>query len=712
MLEPEISNLKKLFPKSAEPEIKKDKAENLGQLFDLSDEKKKEVIEYLIRCVDESKKQREHWLEIRSECIRNYEGESSLKGPWEGSSNISTMVTTIAVDMIHSKIFPMVWNPEIIYWKGTTGHNEEVAENNRLFSQWILTKSMTDTQEKVDEITGRLVAEGIIVVKRKWEKKYHRVTRLTPDSSDSKGNIKYEVSYDKVKRERARWIIRDPEHVYFPYNCSNEDDADYIIDEIYYTLPMLREMKKDGLFLPDVTIEAIKKAMLEKYDPAGAQKARLDSAGIETFSAGIETMPIKCYEGYVKYDIKGDGEREECIFLCLPDIKLFLSGKPLHTVSRIGKRPWKIRGFLPRPGTVYAKGIAELVRNFHAELDAIHNQRIDAGNMVIAPFFFYRATSGFDPATISVKPATGIPLDDVQRDVNFPDYNPSRLSVSYQEETLLMELISKLTYLPPTAFGRETANRPTARGTIALIAESSQPFNLLAARVLKIVLEIITDTRKMYEEHWNNDYAKFILNDKGYQRWEALSPEMIAGDLIAFSEIDLEKSNQAFEAQADQILFQTLAQDPLVNQNPAFAWELRAGFIKGLGKKNVEKYIGPKPDYEANPGIVEDENLLLFQEQNVQVNPNQDHVAHMNGHAKFKREMVSVLTPEAMRKIVMHIFEHQAAHAQRLQQLAITYNQQGGAGVNQGEAGSSGAFGAPSMANIQGPPVGNSNNSR
>ncbi len=701
MSEGKLTPIDELFPDKLKKVEEKDKKKNYGEMFSLSEDKQKAVVKLVKACVEECKRQREGWLEIREQSVRNYEGLKKTMGPWDGSSNISTMITTISVDMVHAKLFPMVWNPDLLYWKGSTSHNEDVAENNKIFGQWIFTKNMPDTHDNVDELIGRLALEGTIAVKRRWLKTYEYVTRLIPKSFDDSGHIQYETVYDKVKRERAVWDIKDVEHVYFPYNCKNEDDAEYIIDENYYTLPQLREMKERKLILNDVSMEDLKLALQKKYDPEGGKKARLESAGIEPYTDRVESIPICCYEAYIKYDINDDNIREECVFLILPEVETYLSGKPLHVVSRINKRPWKVGQFLKRYGCSLGKGIAELVRHLHNEVDAIHNQRLDAGNMVIAPFFFYRAASGFDPKQIAVKPATGIPLDDPQRDVYFPDYNPSRLSVSFQEEAGIMDLVSKLTYLPPSAFGRETASRPTARGTIALIAESGQPFNLLATRVLKIILDLITDTRKMYEEHWDNDYAKAILDDDGKQMWPRLSPEMIAGDYMAFSEVDLEKSNTAFEAQADQVMYQTLAQDPFVNQNPAFAWELRANYIKSLGKKDVDKYIGPKPDYENNPGIVDDENQMFLSEQVVKVGPKDDHVAHMNGHTKFKREMFGVLTPEAMTALTVHILEHRFEYTQQLQQSAMMYA--GGEGGQMGAGGMGGGLAAPQMGQIQGP---------
>src|SRR3990167_4638218 len=331
-----LTAVSELFPDKAKKLEKEDRKTNYGHMFDIGVDEKKKIVKFVIDCVEESKKQREGWLEIRRECINNYEGVRSANGPWVDSSNISTMVTTIAVDMIHSKLFPMVWNPDLVYWKGTTSHSEEVAENNKIFSQWIFTKDMEDTQEKVDDIVQSLVLDGTLAVKRMWEKKFVYVTRVVPVAYTAKGEIKYETVYDKVKRERARWVIKDIEHVYFPYNACNEDDAEYIIDENFYTLPMLREMKARKLILADVDLDNIKLALEKKYTPEGGKESTMQAAGIEAITDRIESMPICCYEGYVKYDINDDDIREDCVFMVIPDLendKGYLSGKPLHCVS-------------------------------------------------------------------------------------------------------------------------------------------------------------------------------------------------------------------------------------------------------------------------------------------------------------------------------------------------------------------------------------------
>lgn len=703
-----LSSVEELFPDKAKKLQEEDKEYNYGHMFKLDSERKTKIVKYIDDCVEECKRQRMDLIERKKNAIKNYEGIKDPCGPWEGSSNISTMITTIACDMMHSKLLPMVWNPDLLHFIGREKHDETIAENNKILMHWALTKDMEDTQDKVDEIVWRLVVEGLIIIKTQGEVIYPYITRAVPKSVNEQGEIQYGVVYDQVRRERAKWVIKDIDRVYFPINAPNVREAEYIIEEAYFTYPMILEMKAQGLLLPDFDTDMLKNKLEAMLDPESISEARNLAMGMTDYRGRMESYPIKFYEGYVKYDINDDNIREECIFISVPDFQMFASGKPLHCVSKSGQRNWVIRPFFRRPGTMIGKGIPEVVYHLHNEMDAIHNQRIDAGNMVIAPFFFYRPASGFDPQKINIKPATGIPLDDPNRDVVFPNYNASRLSVSFQEEGMIRELIEQLTYVTPTMLGKETANRPTARGTMAIIAQGDERFTPLAGRVVRIIADEITITRKWYEENLDPAIANRILGKSGKQVWVRLSPEMIAGDYDAYQDIDLSAENESTEKQVDQVLFQSLSQDPFVNQNPAYAWELRANYMLSLGKKNVEKIIGPKPDYQLSPGDIEDENLLMLQEQFVEVKDSDDHLAHMNSHSEFKRLMAKKLTPQALRLLTVHLMEHRFKYTHTLQKAALLGQQQGGqnGAANQGQTGNTGALNAPRMGTFQGPPIG------
>jgi hypothetical protein len=701
-----LSLVEELFPQKARSMMEEDKEVNYGHMFRIDQDKRKQVVKFVVDCVEECKRQRVEIIERKKRAIRNYEGIKEMSGPWEGSSNISTMITTIASDMMHSKLLPMVWNPDLMHFNGREKHDETIAENNRVLMHWAVTRDMEDSQDKVDEAVWRFVVEGGVQIKVMWEIYYAHITRAVPQSVNERGEIAYKVVYDQLRRARAKWCLRDLDRVYFPVNAPNVREAEYIIEEAYFTYPMILEMKVQGLLLPDFDTDKLKEKLDKLCQPESLQDTKNSALGIAEYKDRIDSYPIKMYEAFVKYDINGDNMREECVFIIFPDLDMYGAGKPLHCISQVGIRPWLIKPFLRRTGTMIGKGIPEIVYHLHNEMDAIHNQRIDAGNMVIAPFFFYRPASGFDATKIAVRPATGIPLDDPQRDVMFPDYNAGRLGVSFQEEQLVMQLIQMVSNVSDPMLGKELANRPTARGTMAIIAQSDQRFTPLASRVVKAMSDLITITRRMYEENLDPDIANRVLGKNGKQRWMRLSPEMIAGDYDCFMDIDLTTQNKALESQVDQIIYQSMVQDPFVNQNPAYAWELRANYIKSLGKKDVEKIIGPKPDYQLSPGDIEDENVLMYQEQEVEVNDSDDHLAHMNAHAEFKRRMAKHLTPQALLLLSTHLMEHRFKYQQKLQEMAMQGQQMGGGNAQQGNAASPGAFGAPGMGAIQGPRVG------
>ena len=146
------------------------------------------------------------------------------------------------------------------------------------------------------------------------------MTDVKTTSVDAKGSIKSKGIKERIRRERPRWIVRDIDYVYVTFNAENEQRAD-IVDEVYFTLPMLREMKEKKMLLPDVDMEKVAESVEKTFDPEGTVKARYDSAGIEAYYARLDSFPIKCYEAYIPYAFGNEQVRKECVFLTLPNVK-------------------------------------------------------------------------------------------------------------------------------------------------------------------------------------------------------------------------------------------------------------------------------------------------------------------------------------------------------------------------------------------------------
>ena len=710
-----LKKVKEFFnkPKESVKEEEKEKEENLSMQFQLDDPTKDRIREIIVAQRDESRDTRTSFMDIRIKGVKQYEGikeESDI--PWPGHSNISTMVTTVACDLLHSKLFPMVWNAKSISWEGVEEHDVEIADINRQVMSFVTSTDMK-MQNTIDDLVHMLVVDGTIMVKKIWKSYWVWVTRKEADSvemyTDADGSIKHRIKNkvvrDYIKRERCYLELRPIENVYIPYDANTyeknwEDLSEYIIDERWFTLDMLKELQYHGAIDQSIDLDgAVKGAMDNLEEFKGTEKERASAEGTVApgFDIKRERYKVRCLESEMLYDIDGDGKRERCVFLIAEDLKLMLSAKPMHAVSRVGRSSWVIRPFIRRPGRAYGKSIPELVRHHHEELDAIHNQRIDAGNMSIAPFFFYRAASGVKARRIITGPATGIPLDDPERDVRFPTFPTNGLQVSFQEEKLLMELIERLTYLTPAMLGKETASRPTARGTLAVIAQGEQKFGLIGSRVQAIVCDILTDIRQQYEEHMPPESWARILGKENVRKWP--SPEAMIGQYEAKMQLDLTAMDLDAERNLAAMMYQTMAFDPMVMQNPAFMWEVRADYLKALRRVPVEKYIGPRPETEATPKDADDIFSNLEQEMsNIPVGDPSTLIPRLMELKKSER--YNKFTPEAkalfndyIRKLRMSYVEQMMKGAELNGRVSTQTSLNGAGGAPQ--APGMGGFGSP-----------------
>jgi len=533
---------------------------------------------------------------------------------------------------------------------------------------------------------------------------------ITADAIIS-GKLQYEVKYDYIRDERCELDIRPLERVYIPFNTDTsaprwEDEAEYIIDERWYTAAELKEMQLDGIIDDKLDIDALVSSQAGKENTGTSQeRAAAGGENAPTDTQRKEGQKLCCLEAYIKYDINEDKRLEQCVFMVAVEPHLiYLSGKPLHLVSRIGRRPWIIRPFLRRPGRAYGKSVPELVRHLHNLLDARFNMLIDAGNKVIGGGGFYRPSSNINPRRIKSGPATWIPVDDPQKDVYIPTYNLSGLSWGQGEIKFIMDMIERLTYLTPAMLGMETASRPTARGTMAVIQQGEAKFGLIGVRVQAIICDILTDIRQKYEENMPPSKWERIMGKEKIRDYP--SPEYMAGMYDAQMQLDVTSLNVEAETQIATVLYQTMAFDPLVMQNPAFMWEVRANYLRALRKEPVEKYIGPKPPTVSNPKDVDDIFTRVEQEAVNIPTTGLDPATVLPRLMELKRtERYEAFTPEAKVAFNDFIRRLQTAYVDGVQK-AIQQMPQGmspyqpmGGGMNQNlpGQGSPGPMGAGAM---------------
>ena len=562
--------------------------------YDISADEKAKIAQYIIQLVDQVKLDRADWESIRKESLDLLEGIRPPKSdPWTNCSNIDTMATATHCKLIHSKIFPAVWNENLIHWRPQEKSDVADVEKIQKFMGWVVRQELK-LQNTIDDIIWDIVVNGTVALKTRWVTEYRTIGKRV-------GN---HVEYEEVAHQKCVIDNIPIDEIYLPTLWKGVDDSEFIAQDIYMRLPEIEDLASRKIFqVDDIANKLTPKLDEQVPDTLRSKKKEIEGVAESKIEAFKSSMPVRLIECYMKWMI--NGKLKESIFTVAYESGAYLSGKPLSAVSPIGKRPWVIGQLMRRTGRPYGIGFPELMRGLVKELNAIHNQRIDAGSISIAPFGFYRAASSFKPQNVEIGPGVMIPVDDIN-DVKITtlQHNPV---ASFQEERIIIEFIEKLTSVSAYQMGRESdivKSRATATGTMSLMNQGEQAFTILGVRCQSIISRLLTQVLQQYQMWMPIGFADRIL---GESAGKMLSPDGapmidIAGQYDAYMTLDTTAGNKQMERQGNAAMVQmgptlmALAQDPR-------GWEMASDFVKSLNKVEVEKYIGPKPQQGVSGGI-------------------------------------------------------------------------------------------------------------
>jgi len=563
-----------------------DTRENETVQYKLTDEQKKEVVAHVKKLIDDCEAARSGWKDIRIECLKLNDGVREPKSdPWDNCSNISVMAAPTHARLMHSKLMPSVWNENLIYWQPVSNDDIMNVENVRKFMNWIIRRELK-LADLVDDIVNDLIINGTVALKVRFDTEYRYVR-----DKDNPGKYK-EISHKKAVIDNVP--IDD---VFLPYLWKGVDESEFIAQNIWLRLPEIKALRNDGkLNITEADLDKLEGKIDELSGKGeGIDKTKADIEGTQESYSFKVSYPIRLIECYLKWYI--DGKMVESVFMIDYNNDIYMSGKPLTAVSPIGRRPWVIGQFIRRTNRPYGISLIEAIRGLAHELDAIHNQRIDAGSISIAPWGVYRSASSFRPQKVQISPGAMIPVDDIN-DVKIVQFQGNFVN-SFQEERIIIEYIEKLTTTSAYQMGRESdivKSRATATGTMAIIQQGEQAYTLLGLRCQRIISKMLTKILQAYQCFMPSGLADRIVGDDAGKLLfpDGLTPEEIDGGYDCYMALDSTAGNLAMERQTNQVMLQmaptflALAQDPR-------GYEIAREFIISLGKLDVEKYIGKKP---------------------------------------------------------------------------------------------------------------------
>ena len=298
---------------------------------------------------------------------------------------------------------------------------------------------------------------------------------------------------------------------------------------------------------------------------------------------------------------EGEMEEAEVVFFYRVEPKMLIGAFRLSDLQWKNRRPLVELDFQTVGNRRLSMGICEIVADLSAELDTIHNMRMDVGFATNMPFFFFRATSTINPDRIVLRPGKGIPVDDV-RDVHFPQLQ-SVTSFYNQEEQLLYSLVERVLGVTDLFLGVSPTRGAAARHATGFVGTQQEAM----ARTEEIMSSDSTAFSKLchmiYEAEIQFGPPERIMRLQGEEG--PLTQKLTRNELMFRGEYDFVLGSNyglyssMLRQQQAQILQQFGAQSPLINQDPGRRWEMENFIYHAYGFPNPEQFIGPKSAVSA-----------------------------------------------------------------------------------------------------------------
>ncbi len=338
--------------------------------------------------------------------------------------------------------------------------------------------------------------------------------------------------------------------------------------------------------------------------------------------------------------------------------KKILKIERLEDLNKDGKRSGVKSGFIEEPNRFYPMGLAEWVRHSQAELDAVHNQRLDAGLLYNIPFGFYKPTSGLgkDAQPLKMEPGKFYPVADPQG-VNMPRSN-WQPTVSFAEENLIVRYANLQVGLTDPALGQAPSKRQSASEYVgnanAIDTRSEDVVKGIVRALAYLILRILG----LYEQFGPKTRIFRVGGEGGVKLTKRFERDRLHGKIDLEMMASLQQLNQELQKKVALDMLQLLLNQLLIQSGitgPDTIYEA----VKTLARlSNYNDVTIHKPDIPpmSDPPDVEEHQMFAGQKP---VGPtlSENINEHMHHHSMTAAdsELMNKWSPQARQLLQEHI---------------------------------------------------------
>lgn len=451
--------------------------------------------------------------------------------PWKGASNLVVPAIATHVESVLARIMGSIFVGKNL-WQGMPKSAKwvDLVEPMEQWLNWV-GHDVMDVYEACQRWFIGTLKFGTGVSKLPWERVIRKVKYKMPD-----GSVRIEV----IERYNAPKLYIVPLSDFYVspdcYATLDLQNCDGVFQRCVYSKKGLEEKKNSGIFK---NVDIVLKSPRAQGTTMEDQKDRAMSINRVHREGEFET-----WECWVSYNIDGeDGELSELLVDYHYDTKTIL--RAVYNPYRHQERPFHIIRFMPRDGSLWGIGIAQMLQDIQIELTAEHNLRIDNATLSNTAAFKVKRNAHIDE--VDIYPGAFVPFDEPD------DIQPLPIGSVHdsllKEELYTTQLGEKRTGVSDYTVGRESSaigSRATATSTLALIREGNKRFLMTINDIRKSLKNIAHQIIMLYQQFSPDNKIMYEIFDesekKVVQHYFSMPPEYtranIAIDVPALSEVE------------------------------------------------------------------------------------------------------------------------------------------------------------------------------
>ncbi len=505
------------------------------QSVDTSEER----IGALVQDIKRADEARRKWLENQSKLTKQRYG---IKGtarqvPWPGASDIRIPTQDKAIRRWKPKILSLVFDMDpVAYFRASEPQDVQPARLVQAFYNWLFKVHMEESLEEMCLLTDLIAHRGFGFLQLGWDFRTEDETRVLdirefwPNGTETVGDDEIvrtlteeydlapeEISdqllqdirsgvprvtlyYQTVVADRPRLYARDPVQVIAPARCANVADAPWICIQHIFDRAMIRQWARDGKFEEEAAnrvIDAVTNG--RRADALPAQDRRDEETSTLDQYEGIseayeDPNSIEVWEIYTWSE---EPERRRVVYWLHPSSGIALAAHP-YLMPFHG---WPIVKF-DHEKTYRrwnaSRGISRMLSPLARSINRLHNSRLDAIAVQLAPAFKMRAPAGAVPRNFQFRPGAIFPVtvlsdfEPVVQDLrNIPLYTQEEYHTrQYAEDYAGIYDSSMMNTLNPTERRTATEVNYVAQQMQGSFSLDAKLFQLAMSTVHRMVWEL------------------------------------------------------------------------------------------------------------------------------------------------------------------------------------------------------------------------------